>query len=158
MPTADPAELDALQQGYLVLITAQAVAETIDEVALQLQADEIASFEAGLTLLALSGYVTAIDEKLAEPAPHGAIEGPWETARSAMPGLKDVIARWLDKEISSATVPDKIAPVIAQLAQAASDVEAVLSIRYLVPRAELEQLRQETVAEMREIVQPSGEE
>ena len=153
VPTVDPATLSDLQRGYIALVMLESTVAGIDELARKLQAGEVDSFTAGLTLLVLSSILGEVKKLLDQDPPVRSLSSAWTAAREAMDELAPILADWFDKKTTSVEVVNLLPPVMEHFKRAVDLADRQIAREYSVSRADLDKLREEAKANFRAMVE-----
>jgi hypothetical protein len=138
---------------YMVLI--QVTAVTLNEAAIKVQKGELDGLDAWALTMVLGIFIDAIDEAFAETEPPAQLAEAAETAQALNEQVKDVLARWFNEEIDSGQVQVELEPVLPALEATAKGMEAVIARGYGIDATELASIREEAVADLQEITEPS---
>jgi hypothetical protein len=153
-PTVDPVVLDDLQRGYVVLVMLEATTGALEELATQIQAGTIEGMDATGSLIALAAMIGAVKEVIDADAPTRELSPAWAEAREALAIATEVVSKWFDKVITSAEVPDMLAPAREHVSVALVVAEKLMKDEYGVTEEQLAHFRSSTEAEFRAIVSP----
>ena len=94
----------------------------------------------------------ALDEVFAAPAPAEELALAWAEAGEALPMVKAVMSRWWNKEADAQVVTGELEAAQKQIENALQLAEKALSKEYGIPRCEIEQFREEALADFRDIM------
>ncbi|NTU86277.1 MAG: hypothetical protein HGA45_44275 [Chloroflexales bacterium] len=154
-PTPDAAALSDVERGYATLVLLQGSAVMLEESAAKIQSGEAQGLAGFGQLIAIGAVLRAVDEALAEEPPVPALAASWSAARAAAPRLRDVLSRWVDKQITSADIPQELAPIKLEIDDILLGAERDLAGAYAVDRADLAKTREEALDKVKGIFEPT---
>lgn len=162
--TAPPAVAqDALpeltRQGYATLALLRGLAGRLGDLARQAQAaPETPTQGADGALgqrIALAALFNTIEDRLAQEAPDPALAGAWDSARAAVPRLKDVLTSWNDGRLTAQEAAAKLAPIQAELDQMLAAADERLGGSYGLDAERLRTLAGDALERLRAALQPT---
>lgn len=160
-PTAlvlsDSEEAAILQRGYGTLVVLEGIGTLIEEQARRVEAGTAEDFEGLATSLIVGALLKAVNDSLAMEPPAPLFEESWQQAADLSPQFGSLLGRWFDKEIGAAEVLAEIAPLREQVGTVTSGVENDLARTYDVDPAELQRVREELLADLRNSFEDMGE-
>lgn len=154
-------ELDlgqGVEKGYLTVLLLQGSAVLLEETADEVQAGAMDGLEALGFLFAIGALLENVDQSLEQPAPDPLFEDVWLDTRDARNELGVVGRQWIDREITSADVPGKLAPVNEKIQRVLTTVEERLAQGRGISEEEIRTSREEWTDELRAIVTEALEE
>lgn len=137
------------KRSYLTLLFLEAVTVIVEEEAQLVQSGQVDSAEAQGALLATGMFLETVNKALQQPPPDQNMQAAWAEGQIAMPLVQQVIKKWFNKEITAANVEAELTPAKEQVARMMEVADRTMSEQYGVDEAELDQMREEIMANMR---------
>ena len=136
-------------QSYTGMVMIQATAEMSNELAAMIAEGEISGLEGMIVLIFLAAFIEVIDEAIPDIAPPKFLEPYWEQLLDYKEDLKNILGRWFNEEINSSDVMEELEPLLEDINDTMTDMDRVLATEYGQDPAELTQIREEKLAELR---------
>lgn len=147
-PAPSPAQAGWLEGAYTPLVLLEAAALAIEEAARQLEGNPTLSAELFTQLIASGVLVGITNAALAEDPPIAELAPVWNDARSVGQQLDDVVRRWTGQEITATEVAAELETLTPRIESIVQTAEAELAAAYGVDAAELQRLREQTIAQL----------
>jgi len=151
-PTKAPSMVvpDSARRSYTVLLFLQAGQVLLEETASQVETGKINGFKALGQLIVVGAFVKGVDDALQKSPPDANFQTAWEQARPVVPLVQQVIKRWNDHEINAADVSGELAPARAATETMLATADKVMTDKYGVDQAQLNQIRTTAMTDFRE--------
>jgi len=127
------------------MVLIQSVAGMLNETAVKVRDGELEGFESFGAIIVVASMIEAIDENLPSIEPVATLADGWEDMLAVLEGVKDITARWFNKEIASPEVIEELASLLATADEITSRAEDRLTQAYGLPLKELQAWRTETM-------------
>ena len=139
---------EQILQTYGNMVLIQSELGLLHETAVKVRDGELEGFESFGALIAVASLVNAIDENLPQIGPVPPLTETWDEMLAIHESVKDVTARWFNKDIASPEVIEELTPLMADVEEIMSRAEARLTQVYGLPQKELEAWRCQAVEDL----------
>jgi hypothetical protein len=155
-PSATPTPLpddmrEAIMQTYKGMLLVQLNANFLKETASKVNKGELGGFESLGAVIAVAALISGTQQAFEVIQPPEILTTDWQQAQKVHEATKDILIRWLDKDIDSGDVLNEIAGPLNEIEAALSSADHELSIRYGIDEAELRSERAAVMTSVGEI-------
>jgi hypothetical protein len=129
--TPIPTELvGQLQQTYTMINLIQVNVELLYQTADQVQSKQLSGFKETIIIYALVQLVDSVEKAAPKLSPPNSLAASWQAALAEHTQTKDLIKRWLNKEIQSPEVVTETASIRIAIQSVAQGMDDTLADRY----------------------------
>lgn len=140
-----PAALDLARREYTVLVLLDGVPMLLEEAA----RSEPGGFETLGAIVAAGVPLAAVDDALRREPDAAPLRPMWREARVASAQLASLLTRLSNDDLPLDALPAELAPIHAATSRLLDEAEAALGREYGMDRADLRQLREATLSDLR---------
>jgi hypothetical protein len=150
-PTLTPIpaeEKEAVIQAYRIMLFIQIGANLLKNTATKVVTGELTGFDSFGAIIALSAFVNAVEEAIPQTKVPSIITSYWDQVLPVHTAIKDILSRWVNKEIDSNIVVKEIDPYLKQIEKIMDSMEKKLASSYGFDAKEMNKTREEAIQSM----------
>jgi hypothetical protein len=144
-------EKELIIQAYKVMLFIQIDSNMLDQTATKIKAGELTGLNSFVALITLAAMVNAVDEAIPQTKVPDIISPFWEQALPVQSATKDLVSRWVNKEIDSTVVLEEVAPLLEKIEKTMVNLDQELEFNYGFDAQEMKKARQDAIDSMNEI-------